>query len=163
MKDGFLGYQTSFMLDAVVVALVLVVPVLLYSLFAVKIRKQYTVHRNLQVALAITLLAAVMAFEVDLHWIQGGWLNVVNKGRSLSVDQLAFIRRMLRIHLIFAGSTPFVWAVTIAMALKKFPNPPKPSAHSRVHKVFGWISVVDLVMTSITGLIFYYIAFVRPF
>jgi putative membrane protein len=56
MKDGFLGYRTSFMLDFVVVALVLIVPVLIYSLYAVKIRHQYKLHRNLQLLLGIVLL-----------------------------------------------------------------------------------------------------------
>ena len=70
MKDGFLGYHTSFMLDAVVVALVLVIPVLLFSLFYVKFRQHYVRHRNLQLTLAVLLLLAVFAFEFDLHWIQ---------------------------------------------------------------------------------------------
>ncbi len=161
MKDGFLGYHTSFMLDAVVVALVLVVPVLLFSLFSVKIRRQYTVHRNLQMFLALALLAAVLAFEIDLHYVQGGWENVVNKGPELKAGQLSLIQRVLRIHLIFAGSTPVVWAVTIALALRNIPRPPQPSPHSRLHKLLGWISTLDLVMTSVTGLIFYYVAFIQ--
>src|ERR1043166_1659899 len=113
MKDGFLGDHTSFMLDSVVVALVLVVPVLLYSLYSVKFRRAYVRHRNLQLALAVTLLAAVLAFEVDLHLVQGGWENVVNKGAPVSTEQLSFIRQVLRVHLMFAGSTPFLWATTI--------------------------------------------------
>jgi hypothetical protein len=160
MKDGFLGYHTSFMLDAVVVALVLVVPVLVFSLYSVKIRKQYTLHRNLQLALAVTLLAAVAAFEVDLHLVQGGWQNVVRKGPPVTDEQLNFIRTVLRVHLIFAASTPFLWALTIGLALRFMPKPPAPSSHSRLHKTLGWVSTVDLVMTSVTGLIFYYIAFV---
>ena len=40
------------------------------------------------------------------------------------------------------------------------PNPPQPSTHSRLHKVLGWVSTLDLVLTSVTGLIFYYVAFV---
>lgn len=160
MKDGFLGFHTSFMLDAVVVALVLVVPVLVYSLYAVKVRRDYLRHRNLQIGLAITLLAAVMAFEIDLHFVQGGWLNVVKKGPSVSDTQLAFIHNVLRVHLLFAGSTPFLWAGTIILALRNMPNPPKPCAHSRVHKLLGWVSTTDLVLTSVTGLVFYYVAFV---
>lgn len=160
MKDGFLGFHASFMLDAVVVALVLVVPVLVYSLYLVKVRRDFVTHRNLQIGLAITLLAAVMAFEVDLHFIQGGWLNVVKKGPSVSETQLQFIHQILRIHLIFAGSTPILWATTIILAWRNMPNPPKPSPHSRVHKLLGWMSTVDLVLTSITGLVFYYVAFV---
>lgn len=161
MKDGFLGYHASFMLDAVVVALVLVVPVLIYSLYSVKFRRQYTRHRNLQLALAVTLLAAVLAFEVDLHLVQGGWQNVVKKGPAVTADQMAFIQKVLRIHLIFAGSTPFVWALTIALALRWMPQPLAPCTHSGTHKFLGWASTLDLVMTSVTGLIFYYVAFVN--
>jgi hypothetical protein len=160
MKDGFLGYHTSFMLDAVVVALVLVVPVLIFSLYSVKVRKRYVLHRNLQMALAVALLAAVTAFEVDMHFVQGGWENVVKKGPSVTEEQLSFIRQVLRIHLLFAGSTPILWAITIVLALRNMPSPPAPSPHSRVHKTLGWISTVDLVLTSTTGLIFYYVAFV---
>ena len=161
MKDGFLGYRASFMLDAVVVALVLVVPVLVYSLYSVKIRQRYSLHRNLQLGLAATLLVAVLAFEVDLHLVQGGWANVVKKGSPVTADQMTLIQRVLRIHLCFAGSTPFLWATTIFFALRRFPNPPGPSLHSRLHKVLGWASTLDLVLTSVTGLIFYYVAFVN--
>ena len=160
MKDGFLGFHTSFMLDAVVVALVLVVPVLIFSLYSVKIRREYVLHRNLQLSLAVTLLAAVFAFEIDLHLVQGGWQNVVNKGSPVSADRMLFVRQVLRIHLLFAASTPFLWATTIFLALRWMPRPPQPSPHSRLHKVLGWASTLDLVLTSVTGLVFYYVAFV---
>ena len=160
MKDGFLGYRTSFMLDAVVVALVLVIPVLLFSLFSVKFRQHYVRHRNLQLTLAVLLLLAVFAFEFDLHWIQGGWRNVIKKGGTLSIDQLSLIQRVLQIHLLFAASTPFLWGITIALALRGIPRPPQPSSHSRLHSWLGWGSTLDLVLTSVTGLVFYYVAFV---
>ncbi len=161
IKDGFLGYHTSFMLDAVVVALILVVPVLIGSLFLVKFRRQYVAHRNLQLLLAVTLLLAVLAFEVDLHLIQGGWENVIKKGPPVSSAQLLVIQQILRIHLVFAGSTPFVWAITIIHALRQIPRPPRPSPHSNLHKVLGWASTLDLVLTSVTGLVFYYTAFMN--
>lgn len=161
MKDGFLGYHASLMLDAVVVALVLVVPVLIFSLYSVKIRRRYTLHRNLQLGLAITLLIAVLAFEIDMHVVQGGWVQVVQKGPPVSPEQLGKIRQVLRIHLCFAGSTPFLWATTIILALRRMPSPPMPCSHSGLHKTLGWLSTIDLVLTSITGLIFYYVAFIN--
>jgi hypothetical protein len=160
MQDGFLGYKSSFMLDFVVVALALVVPILLFSLYAVKFRRNYLLHRNLQLLLAGVLLVAVAAFEVDLRW-QGGWQAVVNKGEpKLSAEKLAFVARLLYIHLAFAISTPLLWAATIGLALRRFSSPPLPGPHSRLHKTLGWLSTIDITLTSVTGLAFYYFAFV---
>mgnify|MGYP000374449440 CR=1 FL=1 len=162
-RDGFLGYKASLMLDVVVVALVLVVPLLAASLYAVKVRRQYVLHRNLQVLLGVVLLAAVAAFEVDLHVVQGGWEKVVAKrSPPLSDAQLARVKTLLRVHLIFAVSTPFLWVATLGLAFQHMPRPPQPCAHSRWHQRLGWLSTVDLVLTSLTGLIFYYSAFVAP-
>ena len=161
MKDGFLGFRTSFMLDFVVAALVLIVPVLIYSLIAVKIQQRYGLHRKLQLLLGIVLLVAVSLFEVDLQWIQGGWEKVVDKREiPLTTTQFAFARRVLHVHLCFAISTPLLWATTIGLALRRMPSPPQPCPHSRLHKKLGWLSTIDLVLTSVTGLVFYYFAFV---
>ena len=160
MQDGFLGNHSSFMLDFVVVALVLIVPILLYSLYTVKVRQNFTLHRNLQLLLGIVLLVAVAAFEVDLR-LQGGWEAVVDKGEpKLTAEQRNFVATLLSIHLVFAISTPFLWIATIYLALKRYANPPQPNAHSRMHKTLGWLSTIDITLTSVTGLIFYWFAFV---
>ena len=157
MSHGFLGYQSTFMLDFVVSALVLIVPALLVSLFLVKVRRNYVAHRNLQVALAGVLFVAVVAFEVDVQFVHGGWEKIVGERTP---EALNGVKQALRIHLLFAVSTPLLWAVTITLALRRMPNPPAPCAHSRLHKTLGWLSAIDLVLTSATGLIFYYRAFV---
>jgi hypothetical protein len=46
-RTGFLGYPTTFMLDFVVCALVLIVPLLLFSLWLVKFRRNYAGHMKL--------------------------------------------------------------------------------------------------------------------
>jgi hypothetical protein len=163
MRDGFLGYDASLMLDVVVTALVLVVPALVFSLYLVKVRHNYLWHRNLQLALGIVLLVAVGAFEVDLQIVHGGWENIVNKpGRPprLTGEPLDFVRTMLRVHLVFAISTPVLWATTLVLAWRRFPSPPIPGPHSSLHKPLGWAATIDLVLTSVTGLVFYYFAFV---
>ena len=163
LKNGFLGYNASFMLDFVVTALIAIVPVLLYSLYAVKIRRQYILHRNLQILLGATLLVAVVLFEVDMQLLHGGWRNIVNKDPAaprLVGPAFEFVQRVLRLHLIFAISTPLLWGTTLILALKNFSTPPVPGRHSRLHKTLGWLSVIDIVGTSITGLWFYYVAFV---
>ncbi len=165
MKDGFLPYKTSFMLDFVVCALVVLVPLLLYSLYTVKVKKNFGLHRLLQITLGLILLVAVGAFEIDMQWIQGGWENIMQK-QDLSPDllakKIAASRQVLHIHLVFAVTTPLVWALTIGLALRRFPTPPIPGPHSRLHKPLGWISTFALVATSVTGVWFYYVAFVAP-
>ena len=161
MADGFLGYKASFMLDVVVCALVLIVPALLTSIYLVKVRRNFLWHRNMQLVLGGVLLATVGAFEVDLQIVHDGWENIVAKRETpLSSEELESVRKLLWVHLVFAISTPFLWAATIYLALKRFPSPPAPAEHSRLHKRLGWLSTIDITLTSITGLLFYYNAFV---
>ncbi|MEX0716204.1 MAG: DUF420 domain-containing protein [Planctomycetaceae bacterium] len=163
MSRGFLGNDASLMLDVVVCALVLVVPVLAFSVWRVKFARSYRPHRNLQLGLGAVLLVAVGAFEIDLQLYHGGWQNVVNRpGETprLVGAELAFARTVLRVHLVFAITTPLLWAATIVLALRRFSSPPAPGAHSRTHKLLGWLSTIDLGLTSVTGLAFYYFAFV---
>jgi uncharacterized membrane protein YozB (DUF420 family) len=165
MKNGFLGNPTSFMLDFVVCALVVLVPLLLYSLFVVKKQKNYTLHKKLQVTLGIILLVAVGAFEIDMQWVQGGWENVMAKqldtlGEEGLAKKIDSVRTVLHIHLIFAIATPVLWIVTLVLALKRFEQPPIPGSHSTAHKTLGWASTIALTLTSVTGIWFYVVAFV---
>jgi putative membrane protein len=161
MANGFLGYNATFMLDAVVCALALVVPVLATSIYLVRVRRNYVWHRRIQLSLAGVLLLAVTAFEIDVQIVHHGWENIVRHARpEISEDNLSFVHSLLRVHLLFAISTPFLWALTISLAIPRFGNPPAPSLHSPVHRWLGWTSALDLTLTSVTGLLFYYFAFI---
>lgn len=162
MADGFLGNGASFMLDVIVCVLFLVVPLLGLSIWLARTKQKYHIHKTLQIILAVTLLATVLAFEIDVQLIHGGWLNVANQGSTepqLIGQRLELARVLLRVHLVFAVTTIPLWAITVLLALRRFPDPPRPGDHSRWHIRLGWISAVDLVMTSITGIVFYYVAF----
>lgn len=161
MADGFLGYPSTFMLDVVVCALLLVVPALVYSIYLVKFKRAYREHRNLQTMLGAILFITVLLFELDMHVVHGGWQQIVAKGHEHTAEQMATIKQLLRVHLLFAVSTVGLWIFTLFCAWRRFPNPPVPSPHSRLHKILGWISALDITLTSITGLIWYYVAFVR--
>ncbi|MFQ5734286.1 MAG: DUF420 domain-containing protein [Planctomycetaceae bacterium] len=164
MNDGFLGNDSSLMLDVVVCALVLVVPVLLFSIYTVKFRRGFLLHRHLQTALGAALLLTVGAFEVDMQIVHGGWENVVNKPEQpqrVTGEDLETVQTLLWVHLVFAISTPVLWTVTLVLAWRRFPSPPQPGEHSRLHKTLGWLSAVDITLTSVTGLVFYYVAFIH--
>jgi hypothetical protein len=150
------------MLDVVVCALVVVVPTLLASLYAVKVKKRYRLHRGLQITLGAVLLVAVGLFEIDMQW-QGGIDRILQKRpRPLDPAERAFFNRLLYIHLCFAVSTVALWGATLGLALAKIPRPPGPSPHSRLHARLGWLSAVDITGTAVTGLAVYYYGFIVP-
>lgn len=163
IERGFLGYDASLMLDVVVCALALIGPVLVWSISQVRSRRRFKRHRTVQLLLAALLFTAVGLFELDMK-LQGGWEQIVNRDPEhprLTGAALDEIRTVLNVHLCFAITTPILWLVTIALAMWKFPNPPVPGRHSRLHAVLGSVSAIDLILTSLTGVVFYYMAFVR--
>jgi uncharacterized membrane protein YozB (DUF420 family) len=66
----------------------------------------------------------------------------------------------LYIHLFFAVTTVVLWPVVIVRALRNFPSPPAPSPHSLWHRRWGRIAAIDLLLTAVTGWVFYVLAFV---
>ncbi len=155
--DGFLGTRASLMLDFLVCGMLGVIIVLAWSVYQVKIRRRYVLHKWTQLTLGAIVLVVVVLFEIDIRL--HGWemrASGIEGGRAADAVWYA-----LYVHLVFAVSTLILWPVTIFLALRNFPNPPRPSEHSRVHIPLARTAAVDMVMTTITGWIFYWLAFVR--
>jgi putative membrane protein len=157
MGPGFLGTPASIMLDVVVCSLFLVVPALLWSIYLARIRRNFSLHKKVQLILGVVLLIVVILFEIDLRR-QGGFWELA---KDSAYFETAFLRNLLNIHLVFSISTVFIWAATYATALWAFPSPPRPGSFSPKHKVMAWVAVVDMVATVVTGLMVYYFGFMR--
>lgn len=155
MFPGFIpGSRATLMLDLVAVAMVLVLPVLTLSIFAVKRYRDYAAHKRVQLGLGITLLVAVILFEVDIRVF--GWRHLA----TASPYYGNLLDPVLYVHLFFSIATTFLWAVTIVQAVRRFPVPIRPSEYSRTHARLGWISAIFMYCTAITGWTFYWMAFV---
>jgi putative membrane protein len=155
--DGFLGTRAPLMVDVVFLAMFAVVAVLAWSVFEVKVRRRYELHKWTQITLGAILLVAVILFEIDirLHGWEERAANAIG-GRPAQTVYTA-----LYIHLVFAISTVILWPTTIGLALANFSNPPAPGPHSRVHIPLARAAAIDMALTAITGWIFYWLAFVR--
>lgn len=153
---GILPFRGSLMLDLVFLAMFLVVALLVVSVVLAK-RGALAWHRNLQLAMAIVLAIAVIAFEVDMRFITKDWRKLAEPSPyyESGVVNLALI-----IHLCFAIPTPLWWVAVITGALRKFPKPPVPNEYSARHRRMGWIGVGLMVATSVTGWVFYALAFI---
>lgn len=162
MSNGFLGYPASLMLDVVVCALLVVVPLLIFNIGVVRWGGNYQLHKRLQLLLASVLLLAVGLFEVDMQWQGGVNAILAKRSRPLDPQELASFRSLLIVHLFFAISTVFLWTATVLLAWRRFPTPARPAAHSRLHKILGWLSAIDITGTAVTGLLVYYYGFMVP-
>lgn len=154
--DGFLGTRASIMLDVVFLAMFAVVPILAWSIHLVRNKRNYRLHKQVQVTLGLVLLVAVTLFEIDMRFVTD-W-----RARATASPHFASgtVMNSLYIHLVFAVTTAVLWILVMARALRNIPNPPGPCAHSIWHKRWGWIAALDMLGTSITGWVFYWLAFV---
>jgi putative membrane protein len=155
--DGFLGTRAPLILDVLCLAMLAVVVILAWSVYQVKFRRRYTLHKWTQITLAAVLLVVVILFEIDIRlhgWQERSAGQVGGQAPTAAVTALY-------IHLIFAVSTVLVWPTVIILALRNFPNPPMPSQHSRIHVPLARVAAIDMVLTATTGWIFYWMAFVK--
>ena len=157
--DGFLGTRASFMLDVVFLAMLAIVPVLCWSVYLVRYRRNYALHKRVQLVTGLILLVAVVAFEVDVRFLSD-WEVRAALSPYYQSSGWSTVWTALSIHLLFAVPTPLIWAVVIIRALKQFPNPPEPTGHGQTHRRWGYLAVVGMILTAITGWVFYYLAFV---
>jgi hypothetical protein len=155
--NGFLGTRAPLILDILVLAMLAVVVVLSWSVYQVKIRRRYNLHKWTQVTLGVILLVVVILFEIDIRL--HGWED--RAAGQLGGHAPAEVRTALYVHLLFAVTTVLLWPVTIYLALRNFPSPPHPGPHSRIHVPLARCAALDMLLTAVTGWIFYWLAFVR--
>ncbi len=152
--DGFLGTRASVGMDVVLVGLLALLPVLAWSVAAVR-RGRYLLHKRLQLFIAAALAAAIVAFEIDVRLVSDWRLRA-----AASPFWPGGVLAALAVHLVFAVSTfvLLVWVVWEAVA--RFPTPPEPGTHGPRHRRMARLAAADLVLTAVTGSVFYWLAFV---
>jgi putative membrane protein len=159
--DGlFPRFRGSLMLDVVFLAMLVIVPLLVVSVYLVKYQRRYILHKRLQLAMAAVLLVAVLLFEIDIR--VNGWEHRAEPSPYFDPAHkwtcpagLALI-----VHLSFAVPTLFLWIAVVVQALRKFSDPPAPGPHSRWHARYGMLAAAGMVLTGVTGWVFYWLAFV---
>ena len=143
------------MLDFVTIAMLGIVAVLLTSIYLVRKRRKFRLHKTIQITTAVVLLCAIVAFEIDVRFITD-WRELAEPSPYY---ESGVVDGALVIHLMFAIPTPFVWIYTIVGALRNIPKDPGPCEYSPRHRRWGWISTWLMIGTAVTGWIFYWLAF----
>jgi uncharacterized membrane protein YozB (DUF420 family) len=156
--NGFLGTRASLMLDLVFLAMFAVLPVLGWSVWLVRSRRNYALHKKAQLALGAVLLVTVAAFEIDMRL--HGWRERARPSRFYgSEGQWGLVDLSLGVHLLFAVSTAVLWVWVIVGAWRNFDVPPRPNLYSHTHRRLAWLATIDMGLTALTGWVFYLLAF----
>ncbi|WP_234824300.1 DUF420 domain-containing protein [Bremerella cremea] len=152
---GFLPTRGSIMIDFVFLAMFGIILILGISIYLVRYRRMYEVHKWIQVITGIVLLLAVLAFEIDMRFFTD-W-EALAEPSSIGMNT---IKGLLYFHLLFAIPTPLLWIFVIWHGLLRFPNPAAPNAYSNTHIFWARLAAIGMLLTAVTGWIFYYAAFV---
>lgn len=144
---GFLGTRADLLMDIVIVALVAVVPIVLYNWHLARAGR-YPRHKALQVGLATLLAVVVGVFEYNLR-LQGGIFAATAASRYAGT---ATLNGWIYVHTFFAITTLLVWVVLIAVSLRRFPSPPAPNGFSATHRRWGRIGMVWMLLAGITSI-----------
>ena len=153
---GFLGTRADMLIDIVTLSFIVILPLLIVSWRLARVQRNYRQHRNLQLALGITLTIVVAIFEYDLA-ASGGIFELT---RDSAFAGTAVLNGTIYVHTAFAIVTAVVWVALIALSLIRFPNPPAPGAFSRTHRTLGRVGMVTMMMAGVTALPLYYLGFV---
>ena len=152
---GFIpGSRGSLMLDLVAVAMIAVLPIVIIGVQLAKRQKNYINHKKVMLTVSIILAVAVILFELEMRLV--GWRHLAEPSPYFETH----VPLALGIHLACSISTTLALITTVWNALRNFATIPSPNQNSRAHKLLGKISAIGLFMTSITGWIFYYLAFI---
>jgi putative membrane protein len=158
--SGFLPWRGPLMLDVIVLGMVFVLIALAWSVYSVKYRHRYQRHKVIQLSLAIGLLILLTCFEIDIQFFENWRQRAEPSPYYDAATGRGLVVYSLWIHLLFATTTLALWLMIIARALRQFPSPPSPNSHSKFHTRWGMIAAIDMVLTAVTGWIFYVLAFV---
>jgi hypothetical protein len=151
---GFLGTRGDLLMDIVILALVAVVPIVFYN-WRLARTGRYRRHKTMQVSLAVLLGAVVGLFEYNLR-LQGGIFTATAASGYAGTATLNF---WIYCHTFFAITTILVWAGLIVVSLRRFPNPPAPGAFSGMHRFWGRVGMIWMLVTGVTAIPVYVYGF----
>jgi uncharacterized membrane protein YozB (DUF420 family) len=144
------------LMDIVVVSMVIILPLLWYSMKKVKQERNYLLHKKIQLTMFMVLFFVVLLFEYDMK--ENGGIFEMVKGSSY--EGTNFLNFMIYFNTFLSITTSIIWIVLIIASLIKFGKNPSPNKFSKTHKFWGKIGMWDMALTCITGLILYIFGFV---
>ncbi|MBL8201237.1 MAG: DUF420 domain-containing protein [Chromatiales bacterium] len=151
---SFLGARGDALIDVGILSIVAVVPILLWS-WGLARKKQWTLHKRVQLATAALLGIVVLLFEIDLSRMGG--IFAVTAGSSYAGT--GTLNAWIWTHTAFAISSTIAWVLLVAASLIRFPSPPEPKYFAS-HRYFGRLAMILMLGSGATAVPMYVYGFI---
>ena len=145
---GFLGTRADALIDLTLVFFV-AAPFLMAYAVRLAARGRHRAHRNLQAALVVAAVVAVLLLEWSIRY----------GGAMAAYSQSAYYRTPLLIglfylHLAVAIPSFVAWCVLAGASWRRFSRV-LPGRFSRLHRRWGQAAYAGLCLTCVTGVVLY--------
>lgn len=151
--EPFLGQRGDALIDITMLSLAGVVPILVWS-WRLARQKRWTLHKQVQLSVAVVLGLVVLVFEIDMR--QMGGVFVITAGSPYAGSTL--LNTWIWVHTAFAISSALCWIVLVIASLRKFPTPPRPDAFPS-HRYYGRLGMLLMLGSGLTAVPMYYYGF----
>ena len=153
-EAGFLGTRAPMFMDIIVIIIGLLPFLIAFSIwFAVN--KMYGLHRFLQTVLFLVTIVILVYFKYGMY--MAGGFDFYMRGSSID-STIAFY--FLIFHVVVATITLIMWFAMMKFASADSKRRALPGLYSDAHKKSGKRSAFAISLTSITGVIVYWILFI---
>ena len=141
---GFLGTQAPFYMDVITLYFG-VLPFLMGSAIYMAVKKNYTLHKRMNLTIYAVTLGIVVLFEVGVR-ISGGFAYFVQSSNAT----YSFMITFLFFHILVAFISVVAYTLLTYKTVTKLQN----------HRKFGKLVYLGMTVTSITGVMIYYFLFI---
>jgi uncharacterized membrane protein YozB (DUF420 family) len=149
------GSRAPFVFDVVVLAMPMVLIAIAISIFVVRHYQNYILHRKIQTVNTVLLGVVIIWFEFDVR--TNGWQEAAKV--SPHYDGIMF--PALYIHIACALATLVTWSWQMWSAWRKFATDRISNVDDRRnHRWVGKAAATLMGLTTLTGWIFYMLAFI---
>ncbi|WNC72152.1 hypothetical protein RGQ13_18830 [Thalassotalea psychrophila] len=154
--QGFFGTRADLMMDLVIVAFIIIMPLLVISWRTAR-SGNHLGHAKMQISLSVILAVAVVIFELDLK-LSGGMAVLTKDSTYFGTNTLNY---WMWGHTLIAIITTLLWAVLVILSIKKFKLPPntKTNPFRKFHRPLGYCGMISMFATGLTSFPLYYYGF----
>ncbi len=146
--------RASWAMDLTAIGLLLVLPLLAYSINLGRAKKKFHDHKKIQLLISIVLGIVIILFEIDVR--MSDWRPRAATSPYFETSLFP----VLYVHLAFSISTAVLWLVTLIGALRRFNPIPRANSYSSKHRLLGWATAIGMFGTAVTGWCFYWLGFI---